>query len=81
MSDGILKDFLASGKKLLDDTKSPRRPLPKKEKVSKGEITGTPAPDGDPHKTFVRRSVQEKPKKSEIVEQFKKFIEVAESQL
>ena len=84
MSDA-LKDFLASGKKLLNDTKTPRK-APEPANTKKGSLpnpalgSGEPV-ERDPHKLFIRRVVKEKPSKKEVVEQFEKFIEQAESQL
>jgi hypothetical protein len=68
-----LKEFMKSGKTLITDTKTPRQLKPK-EKAKPDEI-------GDPHKMFVRQTIQNKPKKLEIVEEFKKFIKVEEAKL
>ena len=79
MGDAALREFLSSGKKLLQDTKAPRRVLEKKTKTADpltGEVKET-----DPHKVFVRRTIQEKPKKAEVITEFKKFIEQAEAKL
>ena len=76
MSD-ILKDFLASGRKLLDDTKSPTAKTTKKQPPA----VSTAPVETDPHKIFERRTIQEKPKKSEVVEDIKKFIKQAEDEL
>jgi len=72
----LLRDFLTSGKKLVGDTKLP--PLPKPKGQSKPNI---PEPSGDPHKMFIRRTIQERPKKAEVVEEFKRFIKVAEDMI
>lgn len=69
MSNSIA-DFLKSGKKLLEDTKLPKMTAPKNAKV--------PEPSGDPHKMFIRRTIQERPKKAEVVAELKKFIAAAE---
>lgn len=70
-----LKDFQKSGKTLITDTKLRRaNPIKEKEKAKPEEL-------GDPHKTFVRKCIQDKPKKHEIVEEFKKFIKVEEDKL
>lgn len=66
----VLADFMKSGKKILDDTKLPKLTPPKNAKI--------PEPSGDPHKMFIRRTIQERPKKTEVVAEFKKFIEAAE---
>ena len=73
MSD-ILKDFLASGKKLISDTKI------KTIKVVKPTKIDAPI-DSDPHKVFTKRTIAEKPKKSDIIDEFKKFIKSAEEKL
>ena len=68
-----LKEFMKSGKVLITDTKTPRQLKPK-EKAKPEEI-------GDPHRMFVRQTIQNKPKKSELVEEFKKFIKIEEDKL
>lgn len=74
--DSTLKALFDSGRKLLVDTKTPkltRREAPPKK---------MDAPvSGDPHKVFVQRTVQEKPKAKDVVEDFKKFITAAEQEL
>ena len=68
--DGFLNKILSSGRTLLADTKAPKRtkkPLP--------SVTPT---DEDPHKVFVRRTIEEKPKAKEVVEEIKKFIKSEE---
>lgn len=78
--DTILKEFLQSGKALVADTKKPRIVMKKdskKEKVSKAELMGEA--EQNPHKIFIRRTIKEKPPKKEVVEQFGRFIEQAES--
>jgi|APFre7841882654_1041346.scaffolds.fasta_scaffold80423_2 hypothetical protein len=78
MSSEGLKDFLNSGRKLITDTKIKMLKNTSKEaKVLKEK----PALEGDPHQVFVRRTILEKPKKSEIVEEFIKFIKSAEEKL
>jgi hypothetical protein len=72
-----LKDFLASGRKLLGDTKTPTAKTTKKQPPA----VGTGPVETDPHKIFQRRTIQEKPKKSEVVEDMKKFIKQAEDKL
>ena len=72
-----LNDFLKSGKKILEDTKAPALPKKKGEKV---KALGTEQPqETDPHKVLIRRTVQEKPKKKELIEEFQKFITAAEA--
>lgn len=73
--EGILRDFMTSGKRLLADTKQIKIADPKKKKAA------IDTPDTDPHKTFIRRTTTEKPKKAELVEDIKKFIAGAEAEL
>ncbi len=68
-----LQDILKSGKKIITDTKVPAKMISKK-KTSPMDI---PA-ETDPHKLLIRRTIEEKPKKSELIEEFKKFIQAAE---
>jgi hypothetical protein len=41
----------------------------------------TNKPEADPHKVLVKRIIQDKPKKQDVVEEFKRFIKVAEEAL
>jgi len=81
MSD-YLKDVLASGKKLLTDTKARNKVVKKEEKPGKvpNPAAGS-GPETDPHKIFVKRMIQERPKKSELVEEVQKFCAEADSKL
>jgi hypothetical protein len=69
-----LDDVLKAGRRILTDTKTPKL-IVKKEKVS-----GSPT-ETDPHKIFIRRTIQEKPKKAVVVEEIKRFITSAEALL
>jgi hypothetical protein len=77
--DGTYKEFVSSGRALITDTKTAKV---KSESVKKAS-TGfqTPPADKDPHKVLVRRCIDDKIKKSDIVEEFKKFIESAENEM
>ena len=78
--EGFLKDFLASGKALITDTKMPKV---KSESV-KAPKTGTVAmtvEQKDPHKVLVKRCIDDKISKKDLVEEFKKFVEAAEADL
>ena len=77
--DATLKDFLASGKALLTDTKTPRKVAAKTQKLKKEALGGPP--ETDPFKIFVKRVVDAKPPKKEMVAEFKRFISAAESEL
>lgn len=71
-----LQDMIKSGKKIITDTKVPAKMI---EKGSKKKVSSMDTPvETNPHKMLIRRTIQEKPKKSELVEEFKKFIQAAE---
>lgn len=72
-----LKDVLSSGRKILGDTKQ----LPVKDGGSKAKPKPSSIhnpPESDPHKIFIKRAISERPKKSEMVDEIKKFIKQAE---
>ena len=75
--DGTYQDFLSSGRALITDTKTAKV---KSESVKKAK-TGfqTPPLEKDPHRVLIRRCVEDKIKKSDVIEEFKKFIETAEN--
>jgi hypothetical protein len=78
MSDGNYKEFLASGRALITDTKTAKV---KSESV-KAPKKGTDVPvSGDPHRVLIKRCIDDKIKKSEVIEEFKKFIQAAEAAL
>jgi hypothetical protein len=74
--DGHFKQFLESGKKLIDNTTLPR--VKETKKQVKGKMDENP---GDAHSVFVKRTIAELPKKSEIVDDIKKFVVVAEKDI
>jgi hypothetical protein len=77
--DGTYKEFLSSGRALITDTKTAKV---KSESVKKAKSGfDTPPADKDPHKTLIRRCIDDKIKKSDIIEEFKKFIEAAENEM
>lgn len=73
--DSILKDFLSSGRALVSDTKKPMTKIPKAEKPARSI---DPMGEPDPHRTFVKRVIKEKPPKKELVDVFQQFIDTAE---
>lgn len=77
--DGTYSEFMKSGRALITDTKT----LKVKSESVKKAATGfaTPPADKDPHKVLIRRCIDDKIKKSDIVEEFKKFIEQAENEM
>lgn len=77
MSNEVLKQFMSSGKQLIEDTKVPRKMTEKKASAVKSH----PDELGDPHKVFIRRTIQEKSKKADVVKEFEKFIKIEEDKL
>ena len=81
MSD-YLKDILASGKKLIGDTKVPRQI---QSSGGKGKIqnpaVGSMPNETNPHKILVKRAVKEKLKKTEVKAEFQKICEAADEKL
>ena len=72
-----LKDVLSSGRKILGDTKQ----LPVKDSKDKGKPKPSSIhnpPESDPHKVFIKRAISERPKKTEMIDEIKKFIKQAE---
>lgn len=78
MSDATYKEFLNSGKALITDTKTPKV---KSESV-KAPKKGLDVPvSSDPHRVLIKRMIDDKIKKSDVIEEFKKFIQAAEEAL
>lgn len=73
-----IRDFFASGRRVLLDTKTPRKVAAKVKEAD--PVTQGPV-ETDPYRAFSRRVIQDKPKKGEVVKDIKRFIEAAESQL
>lgn len=75
--DGTLKQFMESGRHIIQDSKLP------KQKPSKVAPTPEKMDEfvGDAHQVFVRRTKKELPKKLDVVEELKKFIKVAEANI
>ena len=74
--DGTYREFLSSGKALITDTKTAKV---KSESVKKAKAGfDTPPVEKDPHRVLIRRCIDDKIKKSDIVEEFRKFIQQAE---
>jgi len=72
-----LQDLLKSGRTILEDTKAPRKlEMKKKNKSAPSPDTST---ESDPHKILIRKTIQEQPKKSVLIDEFKRFIESAEA--
>ena len=77
MSD-YLKSVFETGRKLLTDTKTPRKVT-----ATKGPATKNLAEslDFDPYKVFSRRCISERPQKAEVVKEIERFIKAAEKDL
>jgi hypothetical protein len=75
MSD-YLGQMLSSGRKIIIDTK-----VPKKAKAPSNSIEKATIIENDPHKAFVRRCIAERPKKEDVVKELKRFIVAAEAEL
>jgi hypothetical protein len=78
--DSTLKALMDSGRRVISDSKTPKLAQKKKE-VSRDEALGVGPAETDPHKVFVKRAINEKPKKAEMVKDIKRFIDVAEKDL
>lgn len=74
-----LKNVLASGRQILGDTKAP--PKPKSQKAQPTPLTQLGGGETDPHKLFVKKTVFDKPKKTDLVKDFERFISQAEDSL
>jgi hypothetical protein len=75
----FLEDFYKSGRRIVLDTKQPKI---KKTERPKDPMTGkSPLPGNGAHETFIKRCINDKPSKKEVVEDIKRFIEAAEANL
>ena len=77
MSHEQIKEFLNSGRKIITDTKTPKTTAKKSVSLEESVAADT----GDRHQVLIRRVIRDKPKKSEILEEFKKIIEEEEKLL
>ena len=78
MSDDF-KAFLASGKRMIYDTKLAKPSTTGVAKKQKAEVLD--GGETDPHKRFVKHCVRTKPDTKELIKEFEKFIEVEEAKL
>lgn len=69
--------FLQSGKKILTDTKTPRKSEPKTKKLP----APTPDEPSDPHERFIKKCVRDKPSKKVLLEFFEDTIKSEEAKL
>jgi hypothetical protein len=76
MNDSIRE--LLSKRNVITDTKLPKSQPTKKQIPLKDSLS-----DGssDPYQNIVKRAIRDKPKKSELLEDFKKIIEIEEKKL
>ena len=75
----FLDDFYKSGRRIVLDTKQPKI---KKTERPKDPMTGkSPLPAEGAHEVFIKRCINDKPSKKEVVEDIKRFIEAAEAKL
>ncbi len=80
--DATLQALMSSGKSLLLDTKQRKATPGSVAAKSKHTIAGAAAvTETDPHRLFIRKVIDEKPSKTDIVEHMKKFIKEAEDAL
>lgn len=78
--DSNYRDFVSSGRALITDTKTPKVKSASV-KAPKNAIDAVPVGSQDPHRVLIKRCIDDKIKKSEVVEEFKKFIQAAEEAL
>lgn len=78
MSD-FLQQLFSSGRKIVNDSKAPR---PQHKKKDPPTIEKAAADvETDPHRIFVKRMINEKPKSADVVKEIQKFISAAEAEL
>lgn len=80
--DENIQRLFNTGRKLLVDTKA-RKPVseaPKKGKIPPLGTAGSVV-ETDPHRGFVKRCIQEKPKKADMLEDIKRLIQMDEARL
>lgn len=77
--DGTYKDFVSSGRALITDTKTPKV---KSQSVKQSKVgLEAPVEERDPHRVLIKRCINDRIKKSDVIEEFKKFIVAAEAAL
>jgi len=73
--DPYIKSLEESGRKIIGDTK-----IPRKAQVQKKQ-TLTPDEMGDPYEVFIKRTINDKPPKEDIVKELERFIKVKEKEI
>lgn len=76
-----LKDLFASGRTILSDSKQRKAPAPGKSKKGPATANLAAPPETDPYRIFIRKCVNEKIKKADMVKDIERFIKVAEDAL
>ena len=76
MADKLLADYSKRGIKILQDTKAPRKDVPKAKSLPTHS-----EPITDIHEATVKRFIKDKPNKKHLLEFFDKIIEIEESKL
>jgi hypothetical protein len=72
-----LKEFL-SKRNIITDTKLPKAQPTKKQIPISESLSEN---NSDPYQNMIKRAIRDKPKKSELLEDFKKIIEMEEAKL
>jgi hypothetical protein len=72
-----LKELL-SKRNIITDTKLPKAQPTKKQITISESLSEN---NSDPYQNMIRRAIRDKPKKSELLEDFKKIIEMEEAKL
>ena len=79
--DATLKSMFDTGRKLLSDTKKPKPPHQEKLKDKVTPASMAKPTESDPYRMFAKRTIHERPKKPELVDEIKRLIEMEESRL
>jgi hypothetical protein len=77
MDSSVMREFLASGRTLITDTMSPKSILPKAPKNVKVE----PVSNLNPLENLLKRVVDEKVSKKDLIEVFHKIIDEKEKEI
>ena len=78
--DNNYREFVASGRALITDTKTAKVKAVSVKAPAKA-IDAVPVGSQDPHRVLIKRCIDDKIKKSDVIEEFKKFIQSAEEAL
>ena len=78
MSDTFFRDFINSGRKIISDTKTPKLPNSKAEKLPTASDMMKGGKPMTGYDVFIKRIIKELPSKKELIEDFQNFIKQAE---